>query len=62
MEDAVTWFTTSDVARLLDVSEGTIRRWERCGKLRAERISSGMQIVHRNEIDRLRTLLQTEDR
>jgi excisionase family DNA binding protein len=35
--DSVTFITTSQAARRLSVAEGTIRSWERSGRLHAQR-------------------------
>jgi excisionase family DNA binding protein len=46
--------TTSGVARELGVAEGTVRLMARRGELPAVRLSSGMRIFRRADVDRLR--------
>lgn len=45
---------TGEVARLLDVSEETVRAYDRRGVLRARRTSSGVRIFDRDDVERLR--------
>src|SRR5437016_8565863 len=45
--------TLGEAARALDVSEDTLRRWDRAGKLRTERDSANRRRVPREEITRL---------
>jgi excisionase family DNA binding protein len=52
METAETkFFLTSEAARELDVSAGTVRTWEREGKLRAEHSGSGFRIFRAAELN-----------
>ena len=46
--------TTSKVARALDVSEGTVRLMERRGELPAIRLTNGMRLFAREDVERLR--------
>jgi len=41
---------TSEVAQLLNISEGTVRLWERLGKLHAVRTGRGTRIFDRDEV------------
>lgn len=45
--------TTSDAAKILGVSADTVRRWERIGKLPAERTSGGIRLFKREEVEKL---------
>ena len=44
--------TVSHAARLLDVSEGTVRRLERAGQLAAVRLSNGTRAFERRTLER----------
>lgn len=46
--------TTSGAARELGVAEGTVRLMERRGELPAVRLSSGMRIFRREDVERAR--------
>ncbi|HZO62501.1 MAG TPA: TOBE domain-containing protein [Gaiellaceae bacterium] len=48
------YFTTPEAARALGVSNDTIRRWERTGRIRTERDSANRRLVPASELDRLR--------
>ena len=54
------FFLTSEAARELDVSAGTIRTWEREGKLKAERSGSGFRIFLEEELARFKGLRAAE--
>jgi excisionase family DNA binding protein len=43
-------FLTSEVAQILHVSEGTVRLWERVGRLRAVRTARGVRLFDRDEV------------
>jgi len=45
--------TTSDVARLLNRSAGSVRQYERAGKLAAQKTRSGVRIFRSSDVDRL---------
>jgi len=51
--------TTAQVARLLNVSQKTVARWARLGKIKAVRLPSGQLRIRRSDVDRL--LFQGED-
>lgn len=42
--------TTADVAKLARVDPGTVRQWERTGKLAADRTASGMRLFRRDAV------------
>lgn len=44
---------TSEAARLLEVSPETVRLWERAGKLTALRVSGGVRLFERSEIEKV---------
>src|SRR3954447_18382420 len=44
----------SEAARALGVSQDTLRRWDRAGKLRTHRDSRNRRLVPRAEVERLR--------
>jgi excisionase family DNA binding protein len=55
MEKAETkFFLTSEAARELDLSAGTIRTWEKEGKIRAERSGAGFRIFLEEELLRFK--------
>lgn len=43
-----------ETARLLGVSVGTVRRWERQGKIAAQRTLGGQRRFVRDDIDKIR--------
>ena len=45
--------TTSDVARVLNRSAGSVRQYEREGKLAAQKTRSGVRIFRSSDVDRL---------
>ena len=47
--------TTSEVARRLACSEGSVRSFERRGLLTAERTATGMRLYHAESVERLAT-------
>jgi molybdopterin-binding protein len=47
-------YSISEAAKLLGVSVDTLRRWDRQGKLRAERDHANRRVVPAAEIERLR--------
>jgi molybdopterin-binding protein len=51
MKDAL---TLGEAARALGVSQDTLRRWERAGKLRTERDERNRRLVSAKEVKRLR--------
>lgn len=48
------FYTASEAARALGISLDTLRRWDRSGKLRAERDAANRRIVSAAELERLR--------
>jgi molybdopterin-binding protein len=48
------YYNVSDAAKVLGVSVDTLRRWDRTGKLKAERDSANRRVIPASEIDRLR--------
>ncbi len=52
--------TTTDVARLGDVSASTVNAWERSGKLPAMRTERGIRIFRREDVNRF--LLERSER
>jgi len=44
---------TSEAARILEVSPETVRLWERAGKLAALRVSGGVRLFERSEIEKV---------
>ena len=60
MKAETKFFLTSEAARELDVSAGTIRAWEKEGKLRAERSGSGFRIFLEEELARFKEVRATE--
>jgi excisionase family DNA binding protein len=47
--------TTNDAAKIIGVSSETIRLWESCGKLPAQRTASGQRLFRRDDIERAAT-------
>ncbi len=47
-------YTASEAARALGISLDTLRRWDRSGKLRAQRDAANRRIVSASEVERLR--------
>jgi molybdopterin-binding protein len=45
--------TISEAARAIGVSQDTLRRWDRAGKLRTKRDSRGRRLVSSAEVERL---------
>ncbi len=45
---------TGDVAKLLCVSESTVRLWEKEGMLRAVRTAKGQRLFRRDDVEKLR--------
>lgn len=48
------FLTTTEAARLLDLSSDSIRRYEREGTLSAIRVGKGQRLFDRAEVERLR--------
>jgi molybdopterin-binding protein len=48
------YYNVSDAAKVLGVSVDTLRRWDRSGKIKAERDSANRRVIPASEIDRLR--------
>ena len=48
---------TSEAARILKVSNETVRAWNRRGVLKAKRTASGVRVFARDEVERLRRSL-----
>ena len=48
------YYNVSDAAKVLGVSVDTLRRWDRTGKIKAERDSANRRVIPASEIDRLR--------
>lgn len=42
--DKAQWYTVTEAAALLKVSEWTIRRWLRAGKMKARKVERGWRI------------------
>ena len=55
MNDAQTFLTTFDAAKVLQVSPATVRLWNRLGKLPAIRTVGGMRLFTSEDVDRLAT-------
>lgn len=45
--------TIGEAARAIGVSQDTLRRWDRAGKLRTKRDARGRRLVSRREVERL---------
>ena len=43
----------SEAARILSVTQQTVRLWERTGRLPAIRVSGGVRVFRRDEVERL---------
>jgi excisionase family DNA binding protein len=56
-----TFFTTLDVAKILQVSPDTVRQWERRGKLAATRTAGGMRLFRRDDIEMLASQRRTSE-
>lgn len=52
--------TVSEVARVLRVSEQTVRNLERRGVLQASRLSNGTRVFDRQDVDALRSEREKE--
>ena len=48
------FYSASEAAKTLGISVDTLRRWDRQGRIRAERDKSNRRVVPASEIDRLR--------
>jgi molybdopterin-binding protein len=48
------FYTVSEAAKTLGISVDTLRRWDRQGRIRAERDKNNRRVVPASEIDRLR--------
>jgi molybdopterin-binding protein len=48
------YYSVSDAAKVLGVSVDTLRRWDRTGKIKAERDRANRRVIPATEIDRLR--------
>jgi molybdopterin-binding protein len=48
------FYSVSEAAKTLGISVDTLRRWDRQGRIRAERDKSNRRVVPASEIDRLR--------
>jgi molybdopterin-binding protein len=48
------YYSVGEAAKALGISVDTLRRWDRQGRLKAERDASNRRIVPASEIDRLR--------
>jgi excisionase family DNA binding protein len=47
------WFTTAQVAQLLEVSQSAVQRWVRLHQIKAVRLPSGQIRIPRSEVDRI---------
>jgi excisionase family DNA binding protein len=47
------WFTTAQVAQLLEVSQSAVQRWVRLQQIKAVRLPSGHIRIPRSEVDRI---------
>jgi excisionase family DNA binding protein len=54
------WFTTSWVARQLEVSSERVRQLERAGKLHATRTENGQRLFRRADVERFRRQREAE--
>ena len=54
------YYNVSEAAKVLGVSVDTLRRWDRTGKIKAERDSANRRVIPASEIDRLRGESGTE--
>jgi molybdopterin-binding protein len=48
------YYNISEAAKVLGVSVDTLRRWDRTGKIKAERDGANRRVIPASEIDRLR--------
>jgi molybdopterin-binding protein len=48
------YYSVSEAAKILGVSVDTLRRWDRNGKIKAERDHANRRVIAASEIDRLR--------
>jgi len=48
------YYSVSEAAKALGISVDTLRRWDRQGRIKAERDTSNRRVVPASEIDRLR--------
>jgi len=48
------YYSVSEAAKALGISVDTLRRWDRQGRIKAERDKSNRRVVPASEIDRLR--------
>ena len=48
------YYSVSEAAKALGISVDTVRRWDRQGRIKAERDSGNHRVVPASEIDRLR--------
>ena len=48
------YYSVSEAAQILGISVDTLRRWDRQGRIRAERDKSNRRVVPASEIERLR--------
>jgi molybdopterin-binding protein len=51
---ARTSYSVSEAAKALGVSVDTLRRWDRSGKIKADRDAANRRVIPASEIDRLR--------
>ena len=47
------WFTTYEVARILDVSPMTVWRWCKSGKIKAVKTPGGYYSIPREEVEKI---------
>ena len=48
------YYNVSEAAKVLGISVDTLRRWDRTGKIKAERDGANRRVIAASEIDRLR--------
>ena len=48
------YYNVSEAAKVLGVSVDTLRRWDRSGKIKADRDQANRRVIPASEIDRLR--------
>ena len=48
------YYSVSEAAKVLGVSVDTLRRWDRTGKIKADRDDANRRVIPATEIDRLR--------
>jgi len=51
--EASKYLLTTEAARLLGVSENTVRLWANAGRLGAERTATGVRLFRRSEVEDL---------